>query len=192
MAAVMPVAAALVVLTPSAVEAATCSGDTPTTLELRPSNAVAPVGDSHTVTAKETCGAPGSGDTIRFTIRGTNPQEAEGVTDADGVLIYSYWDDNGAGTDDITACTTGLTKNVCTTSSVTWECANGSFPSGVSCSRIPEFDLADHFDFTDRFADLNRGGAAPLGGLPLGGLPLGALPTGFSPVGGFPTSGFAP
>ena len=29
------------------------TGDTPTTLELRPSNAVAPVGDSHTVTAKD-------------------------------------------------------------------------------------------------------------------------------------------
>src|SRR5947199_222176 len=81
---------------------------------------------------------PGSGDTIRFTIRGTNPQEVEGVTDADGMLMYSYWDDNGAGTDEITACTTGLSKNVCTTSAVSWECPNGLFPNGVSCSRIPE------------------------------------------------------
>jgi len=181
---VVPAAAIAVALSSSGASAETCTGDTPTQLELRPLNAVAPLGDTHTVTAKETCGKPGGGDTLRFTIRGTNPQDAEGITDADGVLTYSYWDDNGAGADEIRVCTTGLTKNVCTTSTVVWQCGPGLFPNGNSCSRIPEIDLGDLF--ADRFADFNPGGAAPFGGLPVG-----ALPTGFSPFGGFETTGFA-
>ena len=181
----VPIAAVVVGLGASAASAETCTGDTPTQLELLPLNAVAPIGDTHTVTAKETCGKPGSGDTLRFTIRGTNPQDAEGITDADGVLTYSYWDDNGAGADEIRVCTTGLTKNVCTTSTVVWQCGAGLFPNGGSCSRIPEIDLGDLF--ADRFADFSPGL-----GSGFGGLPVGALPTGFSPFGGFgTTTGFA-
>jgi hypothetical protein len=169
----VPIAAAVLTVLASPAGADTCTGDATTELTISPTNAVAPVGDSHTVTAKETCGQPGSGDTLRFTVRGKNPQDAEGVTDGDGVLTYSYYDDNGAGTDTIQVCTTGLSTNVCREATVSWTCGEGLFENGVSCSRIPPID------FADRFADLNPGGAAPLGGLPVG-----ALPTGFSPFGG--------
>lgn len=141
----LPVTATLVaVLAPSPAAAATCTGAAPTTLTIAPAEAVAEVGGTHTVTVDEDCqGLVGAGDPIVLTVRGTNPRTARGLTDAHGRITYTYDDLEGAGVDEITACTTALSTDVCTRATVTWECPEGQFPNGAGCSRVPAFDLPE-------------------------------------------------
>jgi hypothetical protein len=173
LAAFVPVAlgAAVIAIVPaSPAAAATCTDDAPTSLRLAPPPTTAMPGDSITVTATETCDGPGAGDDIVIKVSGTNPQTAEGLTDDQGRLTYSYYDDNGAGTDTITACTTALTTQACDTTTVLWDCGEGYFPSGAGCSRIPPYDL-NNPTFTPTF------GPEAGVGFPLGALPVGALPS---------------
>ena len=161
---VVPLATVAVVASAAPAGAATCTDPLHTRLTIVPATATEVVGDQHTVAVHEECdGVAGAGDAIRMAVRGVNTVNARALTDAAGNLRFSYWDDEGAGEDTITACTDLPGPNVCTRAAVEWACDPGLFASGISCSRIPPLVLP----FDNVFETVHPGLSAPFfGGTP--------------------------
>jgi hypothetical protein len=104
-------------------------------IALNPPSATNPVGTSHTVTAsvKDQAGTPQPGVPVTFEI--TSGPNAGGTgtcspancqTPANGEVTFTYSDTGGAGTDNLRACFTRNSQQVCSaTVTKTWQAASG-------------------------------------------------------------------